>query len=114
MLSVNICDIAFITVKNVDYYCIIHNISKSKAINLLKILFLKIVGIYNDYCLNFHSIQVSFFTFLFSIFKVGDSESRKGKYKSSKISIGAAMKNPEMLKFVSDHLKTTKMCKYAV
>ena len=24
------------------------------------------------------------------------------------------MKNPEMLKFVSDHLKTNKMCKYAV
>ena len=35
MLSVNISDIAIITVKNVDYYCIIFNISKSKAINLL-------------------------------------------------------------------------------
>ena len=30
------------------------------------------------------------------------------------ISIGTAMKNPEMLKFVSDHLKTKKMCKLAV
>ena len=29
------CDIAIITVKNVDYRCIIHNISKSEAINLL-------------------------------------------------------------------------------
>ena len=37
MLSVNISDITIITVKNVDYHCIIHNIkSKSKAINLLK------------------------------------------------------------------------------
>ena len=35
MLSVNISDIAIITVKNADYRCITHNISKSKAINLL-------------------------------------------------------------------------------
>ena len=35
MLSVNISDIAIITVKNVDYYCIIFNIIKSKSINLL-------------------------------------------------------------------------------
>ena len=31
MLSVNISDIVIITIKNVDYYCIIHNISKSEA-----------------------------------------------------------------------------------
>ena len=38
MLTVNIRDIAIITitVKNVDYHCIIHNISKSEAINLFK------------------------------------------------------------------------------
>ena len=36
ILSVNICDIAIIAVKNVDYCGIIHNISSSKAINLLK------------------------------------------------------------------------------
>ena len=36
MLSVNISDIAIITVKNVNYRCIIHNISKSEAINLLE------------------------------------------------------------------------------
>ena len=36
MLSVNISDISIITVKNVDYRCIIHNISKSEAINLLE------------------------------------------------------------------------------
>ena len=36
MLSVTISDIAIITVKNVDYHCIIHTISKSETINLLK------------------------------------------------------------------------------
>ena len=36
VLSVNISDIAIITVKTVDYRCIIHNISKSEAINLSK------------------------------------------------------------------------------
>ena len=36
MLSVNISDIAIIAVKNVDYHCIIYNISKSEVINLLK------------------------------------------------------------------------------
>ena len=36
MLSVNISNIAIITIKNVDYHCIIHNINKSEAINLLE------------------------------------------------------------------------------
>ena len=36
MLSVNISNVAIITIKNVDYCCIIHNITKSEAINLLK------------------------------------------------------------------------------
>ena len=36
MLCLNISGIAIITVKNVDYCCIIHNISKSGAINLLE------------------------------------------------------------------------------
>ena len=36
ILSVNISDTAIITIKNVDYCCIIHNISKSEAINSLK------------------------------------------------------------------------------
>ena len=35
-------------------------------------------------------------------------------YKSVKISIGTVMKNPEMLKFVPDHLETKKICKYTV
>ena len=34
--NVNISDITIMTIKNVDYCCIIHNISKSEAINLLK------------------------------------------------------------------------------
>ena len=35
-------------------------------------------------------------------------------YKYLNISIGIVMENPEMLKFVPDHLKTKKMCKHAV
>ena len=40
-LSFNISDIAIITVKNIDYRCIIHNISKSEAIDLLESSVLK-------------------------------------------------------------------------
>ena len=36
ILCVNISDIAVITVKDIDYHCIIHNISESEAINLLE------------------------------------------------------------------------------
>ena len=36
MLSVNIRDIAIISIINVDYRCIIHKISKSETINLLE------------------------------------------------------------------------------
>ena len=32
-------------------------------------------------------------------------------HNSLNINIGIVMKNPEMLKFVPDHLKTKKMCK---
>ena len=35
-------------------------------------------------------------------------------YISVKVSIGTVMGNPEMLKFVLDHLKTRKMCKHSV
>ena len=37
MLSINIRDIAIVTVKNVDYCFIIYNVSKSEAITLSKI-----------------------------------------------------------------------------
>ena len=40
-LSFNISDIAIIAVKNIDYHCIIHNISKSEAIDLLESSVLK-------------------------------------------------------------------------
>ena len=36
MLRVNLSDIAIITVKGVDYHCIIHDISKYDTIHLLK------------------------------------------------------------------------------
>ena len=36
MLSVNICDIAVITIKDIDYRCVVYNISKYEAIKLLK------------------------------------------------------------------------------
>ena len=37
-----------------------------------------------------------------------------GIYKSLDINIRTVIKNPEMLKFVPDHLKTKKMWKHAV
>ena len=43
-----------------------------------------------------------------------DSEYSTDSCKSSKISTDAVIKNPEILKFVSDHLKTKQMCNYAV
>ena len=30
------------------------------------------------------------------------------------VTVGTVMKNPEMIKFVPDHLKTKKLCKHAV
>ena len=36
MLSVNIWNIAIITIIGIDYPCIIHNISKSETIHFLK------------------------------------------------------------------------------
>ena len=41
MLCLNISDIAVITVKNVDYRCIMYNINKSEAIHLLENFVLK-------------------------------------------------------------------------
>ena len=43
-----------------------------------------------------------------------DSEYNMDIYKSAKISVGAVMRNPKILKFVPDQLKTKKMCKHAV
>ena len=35
-------------------------------------------------------------------------------YKSLNINIGTVMKNPEILKYVPDHLKTKKLRKHAI
>ena len=64
ILIVNISDIVIITTKNVHYRCIIHNISKSEAINLLENSVLENCGyIYIKYSLKFQSTQDSIFTF---------------------------------------------------
>ena len=88
---------SIITVKNVDYHCIIHNIIKSEAINLLENSALEHGGyIYKKYCLNFFS-DFFFLLFLFSIYKmVGIMD----VYKFLNISIRIVMKNPEILKFL--------------
>ena len=72
---------------------------------------MQIVGIYKKYCLNFESIQDSFFflLILFSIYKMVDI---MDIYRSLNINIERVMKNPEVKKFVPDHLKSKKMCKH--
>ena len=82
MLSINISNIAIISVKNVVYRCIIHNISKSEAITLLKILCLKIWSESNK---NYYSGQFIFiFVLFFAIYKMVDSEYSMDVYKSVK------------------------------
>ena len=87
MLSVNISDIAIITVKNVDYHCIIYNISKSEGINSLKNYVLENRGTYEKYC---------------------PYKSVMNVYKSLNISIITLMKYPEMLKFIPERLEIKK------
>ena len=43
-----------------------------------------------------------------------DSEYSTDNYNSSNISIGVATKNPEILTFLPNNLKTKTMCKHAV
>ena len=43
-----------------------------------------------------------------------ESRNSPENYKTFKISIGTIIKNPEILIFVPDHLRTKKMCKNAV
>ena len=65
MLSVNISDIAIVTIKNVDYRCIIDNISKSEAIDLLRNSVLEDRGyIQKNIVLNFSLFQTVFFNFV--------------------------------------------------
>ena len=64
MFCLNISDITIITVKNVDYRCIIHNISKYEAINLLQRFCSRRSWVcVRKYCLKFQSIQDSLFFF---------------------------------------------------
>ena len=65
MLSVNVSDIAITAIKNVDYWCIIHNISKHEASKLLENSVLENCWyIYINIALNF-SQEIFSFTFLF-------------------------------------------------
>ena len=71
ILCLNMSDITIFTVKNFDYQCIIHNISKSEAIHLLESAVRENRGyiyIYK-YCLSFYSIQDSFFLSFFIYYK---------------------------------------------
>ena len=67
ILCLNVSDNAIITVKNVDYHCIIHDITKFKAINLLKILFLKIVDICENIALISSLLKAVFFFYFFGL-----------------------------------------------
>ena len=117
MLSVDTSDIAIINIKNVDYCCIIHNISKSEAIHLLENSVLKDSGyiwkilfwflVYTRQC--FYKLF-----FFFTIYIMVDNEYSMDISKSVKVSFRIVMKNPGILKFAPDHLKTNKMCKHAV
>ena len=89
MLCLNISNITIIAVKNVDYHCIIHNISKSEVINLL-VKYIVLV---------FSPLITVFLHFLFSIYKMVDI---MDIYRYLNISIGTVIKNPEMLEFVPD------------
>ena len=55
-----------------------------------------------------------FLHFCFSLQKMVDSKCNTDNFTSLKINIGAIIKNPDMSRFVYDHLKTKKMCKHAV
>ena len=103
MLGININNIVITT----------SNLLKEQLV-YLKMLYLKIMGIYKKILAKFPvcSRQFFFFIFLrFAICKMVNSESSLGIYKSVKISIRTVMKNPEMFKFVPDHLQTKRMCK---
>ena len=68
---------------------------------------------YKDFILIFNLISTSslfFFVFCFNILKMVDNKYSTVTYKTLKISIGAIMKDAEMLEFVSDHLMTKNMC----
>ena len=64
-----------------------------------------------DFILILALIRVAAFTLLFYLYKIIDSRSNHNNYNTLKLSIGTIMKNPEMQRCVSDHLKTKKLVK---
>ena len=61
MLCVSISSVVIITIKNFDYCCIVHNISKSEAIKLLKSAILENGGyIYKNTVLNCSLFKAGF------------------------------------------------------
>ena len=69
ILCLNISDIAIVTVKNFDYRCIIHNVSKSEPISSLKNSFLEDRSFDNLWVASFE-LQVASWEFLFTSWKV--------------------------------------------
>ena len=70
---------------------------------------------YKNIALNFSLLKTALFLILcFSTYKMADSEYSTNVYKSLNIDIGTVVRNPEMLKFVLEHLKTKKLCEHAV
>ena len=51
------------------------------------------------------SLSKTFYIFCFSIYKMVDSAYSMDIFKFVKINIGTVIRNPEMLKFISDSLK---------
>ena len=87
MLSVNISDVTIITNKNVGYRFIIHNISKSDAINFLE----------NSVLENLEMLKF-----------VRDHLKTKKMYKPT------VKKSPYLLRYVPDQCKIQQMCDKAV
>ena len=74
---------------------------------------MKIVDIYKKIiALIFQSFKDSLFLlFLFSMYKMVDT---MDIYKSLNTGIKTVMKNPKIIRFVSDHINTKKMWKHSV
>ena len=69
---------------------------------------------YKDCTSIFGLIRAAFLLFCFNLYEMIDSKYSSDNYKTSKVSIGAIIKDPEMLRFVPDHFKNKKICKNAV
>ena len=68
---------------------------------------------YKNITLSFGLIRTAFF-FTLVYMKWLIANISPDNHKSSKLSIGAIMKNPEMLEFIPDQLKTKEICKHAI